>query len=46
MKKFVTAAAIIGVISLAGIQTASAHGGNYSNNYDYCGSYSTDNRTS
>jgi hypothetical protein len=45
MKKFVTAAAIIGVISLAGIQTASAHGGNYSNNYDYCGSYSTDNRT-
>jgi hypothetical protein len=27
MKKFVTAAAIIGVISLAGIQTASAHGG-------------------
>jgi Spy/CpxP family protein refolding chaperone len=45
MKKFVTAAAIIGVISLAGIQTASAHGGNYSNNYDYCGSYSTDDRT-
>ena len=45
MKKLVTAAAIISVISLAGIQTVSAHGGNYSNNYDYCGSYSTDDRT-
>jgi hypothetical protein len=45
MKKLVTAVAIISVISLAGIQTASAHGGNYSNNYDYCGSYSTDDRT-
>jgi Spy/CpxP family protein refolding chaperone len=44
MKKLITAAAILGVISLAGIQAASAHGG-YSNNYDYCGSYSTDNRT-
>ncbi len=45
MKKFVTVAAIISVISLAGIQTASAHGGNYSNNNDYCGSYGTDDRT-
>ena len=45
MKKLITAAAFIGAISLAGIQTASAHGGNYSNNYDYCGSYSTDDRT-
>lgn len=45
MKKLVTAAAIISVISLAGIQTVSAHGGNYSNNYDYCGSYSIDDRT-
>ncbi len=44
MKKLITAAAIISVISLAGIQVASAHSDNYSNNYDYCGSYSTDNR--
>jgi len=44
MKKLVTAAAIISIISLAGIQAASAHGGNYSNNNDYCGSYSTDDR--
>jgi Spy/CpxP family protein refolding chaperone len=45
MKKFITAAAIISVISLAGIQTAFSHGGYYSNNNDYCGSYSTDERT-
>ena len=45
MKKLITAAAIISVISLAGIQTASAHSGNYSNNNDYCGSYSTNDRT-
>ena len=45
MKKLITAAAIIGVISLAGIQAAFAHGGYYSNNNDYCGSYSTDERT-
>ena len=45
MKKVITAAALIGAISLAGIQTASAHNGNYSNNYDYCGSYGTDDRT-
>ena len=45
MKKLITAAALIGAISLAGIQTASAHNGNYSNNYDYCGSYGTDDRT-
>jgi hypothetical protein len=45
MKKLITAAAIMSVISLAGIQTASAHGGNYSNNNDYCGSYGTDDRT-
>jgi zinc resistance-associated protein len=45
MKKLITAAALISVISLAGIQIASAHGGYYSNNSDYCGSYSTDDRT-
>jgi zinc resistance-associated protein len=45
MKKIMTAAALLGAISLAGIQTASAHGGYYSNNSDYCGSYSTDDRT-
>ncbi|MFC1827479.1 periplasmic heavy metal sensor [Thermodesulfobacteriota bacterium] len=49
MKKLLTAAAIISVISLAGIQTASAHGGRYysNNNYtnDYCGTYDTDART-
>ena len=45
MKKLITAAALIGAISLAGIQTASAHGGYNYNNNDYCGSYSTDNRT-
>ena len=45
MKKLVTAAAIVSIISLAGIQTASAHGGNYSNNNDYCGSYGTYDRT-
>jgi Spy/CpxP family protein refolding chaperone len=45
MKKFITAAALIGAISLVGVQIASSHGGNYSNNYDYCGSYSTDDRT-
>lgn len=45
MKKFITAAAIMSVISLAGIQTASAHGGNYSNNNDYCGNYGTYDRT-
>ena len=44
MKKLVATAAIIGVVGFAGIQIASAHS-NYSNNYDYCGSYSTDNRT-
>ena len=45
MKKVITAAALIGAISLAGIQTASAHGGYYSNNYDDCGSYGTNDRT-
>jgi hypothetical protein len=44
MKKVIATAAIISVISLAGIQTASAHGGNYRNNYD-CGTYGTDERT-
>jgi hypothetical protein len=38
MKKVLTAAAIISVLSFAGIQTVSAHGG-YNNNYSYCGSY-------
>ena len=45
MKKVLTITALIGAISLAGIQMVSAHGGNYSNNYGYCGSYSTDDRT-
>jgi hypothetical protein len=45
MKKLITVAALIGAISFAGIQTASAHGGNYNNNNDYCGAYSTDDRT-
>jgi Spy/CpxP family protein refolding chaperone len=45
MKKIMTAAAILSVISLAGIQAASAHGGRYySNNNDYCGSYGTFDR--
>ena len=38
MKKVITAAAILSLVSFAGIQSASAHGG-YSNNNDYCGSY-------
>ena len=41
MKKLITATAIMSIISLAGIQAASAHGGKYSNNNDYCGSYGT-----
>jgi hypothetical protein len=49
MKKLITVAALIGAISLAGAQTASAHGGrDFSNNNDYCGSYGsygTDDRT-
>jgi Spy/CpxP family protein refolding chaperone len=45
MKKLITTTALIGAISLAGIQIASAHSGNYSNNNDYCGSYSTNDRT-
>ena len=45
MKKLLTAVSIVSILSLAGIQTASAHSRYYSNNYDYCGSYSTDNRT-
>jgi Spy/CpxP family protein refolding chaperone len=49
MKKFVTAVAILSVISLAGIQTASAHGGRYysnsnNNSYGYCGTYDTEAR--
>jgi Spy/CpxP family protein refolding chaperone len=44
MKKIMTAAALLVAISLAGIQTVSAHGGNYRNNSDYCGSFSTDDR--
>jgi len=45
MKKVLTIAALIGAVSFAGIQTASAHGGrNYNTNYgnDYCGSYNTE----
>ena len=45
MKKVITVAALISAISLAGIQIASAHGGYYSNNYDNCGSYGTNDRT-
>jgi Spy/CpxP family protein refolding chaperone len=45
MKKLVTAAALIGVIGLAGIQIASAHGGYFGNNHDSRGSYNTDDRT-
>ena len=45
MKKELTIAALIGAISLAGIQTVSAHSGNYSNNNDYCGAYGTYDRT-
>lgn len=41
MKKALTAAAIISILSFAGIQAVSAHGG-YGNNYGYCGSYGTD----
>ena len=33
------------IISLAGIQAASAHGGKYSNSNDYCGSYGTYDNT-
>jgi hypothetical protein len=40
MKKVIATAAIIGIISFAGIQSVSAHGG-YSSNYDYCGAYGT-----
>jgi hypothetical protein len=38
MKKVLTAAAIISLLSFAGIKAVSAHGG-YNNNYGYCGSY-------
>jgi hypothetical protein len=42
MKKVLATTAILSIISLAGVQAASAHGGrNYSSNYDYCGSYGT-----
>ncbi len=49
MKKVLTVAALIGAISLAGIQAVSAHGGRgYNTNYgnDYCGSYNTEERAS
>jgi Spy/CpxP family protein refolding chaperone len=45
MKKIVTAAALLSLLAFVGIQSVSAHGGYYSNNNDYCGSYSTDERT-
>jgi Spy/CpxP family protein refolding chaperone len=45
MKKLVTAAAILSVISFAGIQAASAHGGYNKNGYGYCGSYTSDGST-
>ena len=45
MKKIVTAAALISVLTFAGIQSVSAHGGRYfgNNNYGggYCGNYDT-----
>ncbi len=41
MKKIVTIAAIISIISFAGIQAASAHSG-ISNNYDYTESFAHD----
>ena len=50
MKKVLTVTALIGAMTFAGIQTASAHGGRYysdsnESNYGYCGSYNTDDRT-
>ncbi|MDH3331498.1 MAG: hypothetical protein OEL68_04150 [Desulfobulbaceae bacterium] len=50
MKKILTVTALIGAMTFAGIQAASAHGGRYyndsnENNYGYCGSYNTDDRT-
>jgi hypothetical protein len=46
MKKLLTAAAILSVISFAGIHVASAHGNYYNRgDYGYCGSYSTDGST-
>ncbi len=48
MKKMVTAAALLSVLTFAGIQTVSAHGGRYfgNNNYGpgYCGSYDADSQ--
>jgi Spy/CpxP family protein refolding chaperone len=48
MKKLVTAAALLSLLTFTGIQTVSAHGGRYygSNNYGpgYCGSYDSDNQ--
>jgi predicted secreted protein len=48
MKKVLATAAILSVISLVGINTASAHNGRYYNNntYGYCGSYNSDYTTS
>ena len=45
MKKLITATAIMSIISLAGIQAASAHGGKYSNANGYCGAYGTYDNT-
>ena len=48
MKKIVTAAALLSVLTFAGIQTVSAHGGRYfgNNNYGpgYCGNYDGDSQ--
>ena len=48
MKKIVTAAALISVLTFAGIQSVSAHGGRYfsNNNYGggYCGNYDADSK--
>jgi hypothetical protein len=42
MKKVIATAAIMSMISLAGVQAVSAHGGRYySSNNDYCGAYGT-----
>ena len=48
MKKIVTAAALMSVLTFAGIQSVSAHGGRYfsNNNYGggYCGNYDADSQ--
>lgn len=45
MKKVLIAAALVGAIGFAGLQTASAHGDSYAGWSGYCGDYTTNNRT-